>query len=644
MRSPSLNRLRAAEKAEVTMAVRSIDRSNILKSRARAAFCCVLLGYGALVGRLAYLQGMRGASMRSLAISRRTGRIPLPAKRGAIYDRAGLPCAMSVATENIGFDPSLFAKPLSDPKKNAEREQELHKSVALLAGVVKRPESEIAARVQRARAEYPIWMATKQHRNMDTILKSARFALIRENVDADTVARFNAQRYNLDGFWLQDDTRRTYLLGDSGLQVVGYVNDYGKPITGLELSCNRWLQRRPGYLVAERDGRGRQIPGTETRTETPLDGADVHLAIDTSVQRIVREELETAFAKYHPNGAEAVVIDPATGDVLAMVSLPTFDPNSGETRPIGKANIGVYQIDRCACNVYEPGSTLKTLAIASAIDRGLITPNTYFHCGGGVQVNHRTIHDSHNQAHGDLRPEDILRVSCNVCTAQIGMKMGLPTLYDSARQFGLGSVLETHLPMEQRGFMRTPLESKQYMAQAARVAFGQAITTTPLHLAMAYGAIANGGVLMKPRLVTKLTHGDTVLQLMPPKRVRQAVSAKTSEQMMQMLQSVVTTGTGKAAAVRGYLVAGKTGTASKYRPGAYVGSFIGVVPATSTAKFRAVILVALDEPRGAFYGAEVAAPVFQQIATRLMSLKGVAEDDPEWTQFKMAHGPSSGKD
>jgi cell division protein FtsI/penicillin-binding protein 2 len=626
------------------MAVRILDQSNLLKIRARVAFGCVLFGYTALVGRLVYLQGMQGAATRAIAVGRRTGRIPLPAKRGAIYDRTGAPCAMSVATENIGFDPSLFATPLSDAHKNADRELQLRKSVALLAQIVGRPEAEIAARVQRARVEYPLWVATKQHKGMDTVLKSARFGVIRENVDADTVARFSEQRFKLNGFWLQDETRRSYLLGDSGLQVVGYVNGFGKPITGLELTCNRWLDRHPGYLVAERDARGRQIPGTETGTVMPLDGADIHLALDTSIQKIVREELETAYAKYHPNGAEGVVIDPATGDVLAMVSLPTFDPNAGQRRPSLKENIGEYQFDRCACRVYEPGSTLKTLAIASALDRGIITTETYFHCGGGLTVNNKTIHDSHSQAHGDLRPEDILKVSCNVCTAQIGMKMGLPTLYDSARQFGLGSSLDTHLPMEQRGSMHTPKETRQYPAQAARVAFGQAITTTPLHLAMAYGAIANGGVLMKPRLVTKLTHGDKVVQTWPPQRIRQAISARTSEQMMHMLQSVVSNGTGKAASVRGYLVAGKTGTASKYHPGLYVGSFIGVVPATPSAKFRAVILVALDEPHGGFYGAEVAAPVFQQIATRLMSLKGVAEDDPTWTQFKGAHVAAHGKD
>jgi stage V sporulation protein D (sporulation-specific penicillin-binding protein) len=625
------------------VAARIADRPNVLKKRGWVAFGCVALGYAGLVGRLLYLQGMEGGATRAMAVARRTGKIPLPARRGAIFDRAGLPCAMSVATANIGFDPSLFARPLGDARKTEMREKQLHDSVALLAGVLGCPEADVAARVQRARTEYPVWMAMKQHRNMNTILQSPRFAVIRENVDADVVARFDAQRLKLNGFSLQDDTRRSYLLGDSGLQVVGYVNDYGKPITGLELTCNRWLDRHPGYLVTERDGRGRQIPGTETRTETPLDGADVHLALDTSVQKIVRQELQTAFAKYRPTGAEAIVVDPATGDVLAMVSLPTFDPNQGARRPAGAgANIGEYQFDRCACRVYEPGSTLKTIAIASAIDRGIITPDTYFHCGGGLRVNNRTIHDSHSEVHGDLRPEDILRYSCNVCTAQIGMKMGLPDLYAAARQFGLGAPLDTHLPMEQRGRMRLP-EPRQYAAQAARVAFGQAITTTPLHLAMAYAAIANGGVLMKPRLVTELKRGDRVLQEWEPQKVRQAVSARTSEQMMHMLQAVISNGTGRAAAVRGYTVAGKTGTASKYRAGAYVGSFIGVIPAAPTAKFRAVILVAIDEPHGAFYGAEVAAPVFQQIATRLMSLKGVAEDDPAWTQFKAAHSPVHGE-
>jgi len=186
--------------------------------------------------------------------------------------------------------------------------------------------------------------------------------------------------------------------------------------------------------------------------------------------------------------------------------------------------------------------------------------------------------------------------------------------------------------------MRLPLK-RLYTAQAARVAFGQSITTTPLHLAMAYAALANGGKLMKPRLVTELTRGDKVVKTWAPQTVRQAVSPQTSAQMMKMLEAVVTNGTGRPAAIRGYTVAGKTGTSSKYRAGAYVGSFIGVVPAAPTAKFRAVILVAIDEPQGAFFGAEVAAPVFQQIATRLMSLKGVAEDDPKWTQFNAAHTP-----
>lgn len=622
------------------MAVRSMDRTDILRNRARLVFGCVLLGYSGLVGRLVYLQGIRGSAIRTMAIGRRTGKIPLPARRGSIFDRTGAPCALSIATANIGFDPSLFATPPSDSRRAADQERHLKKSVGLLAGILRCPESEVAASVQRARDEYPLWIATKKHKGMVTILQSARFALIRRNVDADTVAQVTAKRVKLNGFWLEDNSRRTYMLGDSGLQVVGYVNDYNKPISGLELTCNHWLDRHPGYLVTERDARGRQIPGTETRTELPRDGADVHLAIDTSIQKIVRDELETAFAKYHPNGAEAVVVDPATGDILAMVSLPTFDPNGENQWPTGRnINMGDYQLDRNACRVYEPGSTFKTLAIASAIDRGLISANSYFHCGGGLRVNNRTIHDSHSEVHGDLRPEDILRVSCNVCTAQIGMKLGLPNLYESASQFGLGTKLNTFLPMEQRGRMPVP-ERKQYSAQAARVAFGQAITTTPLHLAMAYGAIANQGVLMKPRLVTKLTRGDKVIQKWEPTRVRQAVSARTSEQMMGMLTAVVTSGTGRPAAVRGYTVAGKTGTASKYRKGAYVGSFIGVVPTAPTAKFRAVILVALDEPRGAFFGAEVAAPVFQQIATRLMSLKGVAEDDPAWTQYKAAHSPA----
>ena len=231
------------------MAVRSMDRTDILRNRARLAFGFILLGYSGLIGRLVYLQGIRGSTTRALAIAKRTGKIPLPARRGAIFDRNGSPCALSIATANIGFDPSLFATPPADPRKAADREKQLQKSVSLLAGILHCPESELGATVQRARDEYPAWMATKQHKGMDTILKSGRFAVIRQNVNADTVAQFTAKRFKLNGFWLQDDTRRTYLLGDSGLQVVGYVNDYGKPISGLELTCNHWLDRHAGFLV-----------------------------------------------------------------------------------------------------------------------------------------------------------------------------------------------------------------------------------------------------------------------------------------------------------------------------------------------------------------------------------------------------------
>lgn len=629
------------------MASRSAERPSQIRNRAQMVFGCILLCYSAIAGRLFLIQGIQGAATRKEARDKRITRFVLGAVRGRILDRNGAPVALSRTTTDLAFDPGLVEKPGLSAPIRAEREQALAVSMDLLATTVGIDRKMLEEKVQLARAQYIEWIGRTDHRHMDTILQSANCAIIADGISADAAKEFYRKKHKLNGFSLKEGAHRENLLGDSAMQLVGNLDPQGNPTMGLERSCNSWLARHNGHMTAERDAGGRPIIGTEIETVSPVSGMDVHLTIDTTIQKLARQELQAAFDAYHPLDAEAVVVDPATGDVLAMVSLPTYDPRLADQLPKSvRDEIGRYQSERCAGMSFEPGSTLKSLAIAYAIDRNVISPDTPFVCNGQLTVSHRTIHDSHEVPHGVLTADGILRNSCNICTAQIGLKLGIKRLLDAERQFGIGAPLNLHLPLEVRSSLRLPDRVSQYDATAARVAFGQSIVTSPLHVAMAYAALANGGVLMKPRLITSLTRGDQVLQEWKPERVRQAVSQPTADLIMNMLENVVTTGTGKRAALPGHVVAGKTGTAQKFRGGAwrgdFIGSFVGITPSRANSKFRCVIYVSIDEPKGAHFGADVAAPVVQRIGAKLMDIKGVPADDPGWTQFRKATEPQPG--
>ncbi len=400
------------------------------------------------------------------------------------------------------------------------------------------------------------------------------------------------------------------------------------------------LDGHDGFAIAQVDDRRREIPDTLQRLVPAHDGLDVYTTIDSNAQHIVTQEVQRVYEKYHPQGISAVVVDPITGDVLSLVSLPTFDPNPGKRQGLNGESLA----DRCAARLYEPGSTLKALTIAAALDAGVISLESTFYCGGRIQVGRGVIHcvlhgASERYGHGTETPIDIMRHSCNVGAAQIGLRMGAKRLYAAERRFGLLDPLGTGLPAEQHGRLSfDPHEKIDSPGKVARVAFGHAITTTPLHVAMAYAAIANGGILMKPRLITAVKDANgKVRQSWEPKAVRRVLSPRTSAEVAAMLRAVVSNGTGKIAAIPGYQIAGKTGTAKKYRRGAYVGSFVGFLPASPHARPRAVILIAVDEPHGAYYGAEVAAPAFQAIARRLMAYWHVPEDDPQGLQARTAY-------
>jgi cell division protein FtsI/penicillin-binding protein 2 len=606
------------------MAVRNAVRHELPRQRVWVVFGLILFCYVGLVFRLLWLQGREGASIRAEAASRRRHKIELPSQRGSICAKDGSPLAVSLYSGRLSFDPGAMRTDDNDTRHAERNEKALSKAILALAPILKISPERLATTVSIARKNYQFNPRGRGFRDVQ----------IAKDLPLDVATNIRNSPTTFPGFTLQDGSRRYYTSGVNTAQVIGFVSKDGRPLGGLEKACSKWLIGETGLARAEQDGRHRTIPDTLQRERPARDGLDVHTTLDPTVQHIVTEEAGKIAAKFHPAGISIVVIDPQTGDVLSLVSLPNFDPG----QDVSTVSLD-SQWERCSTRLYEPGSTLKALTLAAALDNGTITENSYFNCDGHFSIGRKVIHCAHGEVHGSQNAEGILKHSCNIGAALVGLRMGAEKMQDTEARFGLLDKLEVGLPGEKRGYYSLDhTENINSQAKTARVAFGQSITTTPLHVAMAYAAIANGGTLKKPRLLTSLTDvSGAVVEKWDAQPGKRILKQQTCTEISRMLRGVVTEGTGKGTAVPGYMVAGKTGTAQKYKPGKYVGSFIGYLPASPQATPRAVILVAVDEPKGEHYfGADVAGPAFQAIASRLMQYWRVPEDDPDSTQAKTA--------
>ncbi len=565
----------------------------------------------------------------------------MPPRRGSILDRNDQPLAVSIYSGTICFDPVPIVTE-KDPKQITENQHKLESSIAMIADVLNIGQDYVRSIVSKAEAEA-----------LNHPIHPKRSYVVQKDVSLDAANRFRAGRADLSktiggliGFGLVDGSKRQYSSGAASMQVIGYVGNHNEPLSGMEYACQKWLVGQPGGLYAEVDRHNKILPETVEHRKQVQDGDDVHTTIDPFAQHLAMEEAQNIYDQYHPHGGVSIVIvNPNNGDLLALASTPTLDPDPAERKKLNiDPKTDMRLVERCASVLYEPGSTLKALTVASALEGHTITMDTKFTCTGELRVGNKYIHcpvygpwDAHG--HGSINCREILRHSCNVGAAQIGMKMGPVNLYAGDTRFGLFDPLRIDLPYTRKGLLSYSQSEHLYtMAKAARVAFGHSMVTTPLHVAMAYAAIANGGKLMRPRLVTQVTDAKgSVVNSTEPTAVRRVISASTAANMSDMLCDVVEKGTGKTAAIRGYRVAGKTGTAKKYKPGKYTASFIGYLPASPQAKPRVVILVVVDEPQaGPHYGAQVAAPAFHSIASQLMSYYKVPEDDPTDSQFKTA--------
>ncbi len=549
----------------------------------------VLLGLFALAAaRATYLQVVRGPELRARVERQRLRLVRLHPVRGPIYDRNGRELAQTLSGSSVFVDPdAVLGRP--DALRN-------------LCRVLGLDRAAVAARLEG---------------------RGRRFTWLKRGVspgEAEAV-----QALGLTGVGVVREPQRYYPKRSLAGQVLGFVGVDGRGLGGIEYRFDEVLRGQQLEVEAERDARGRLLlarPPDLSRSA----GRGLVLTLDEAIQHIAEEELDKAVRKSNARGGMAVVIEPSTGDVLALAQVPAFNPNTYRSSTPEQRKV------RAVVDVFEPGSTLKALFLGILLDRGLARPADRVFCENGTwQVYDRTIHD--HKPHGWLTVADVLKVSSNIGVAKLSERIPPRGLYEGLAGFGLGRVTGIELGGESRGLFPEPKAWSKLTP--ITVSYGQGVSATALQVAVAFAAIANDGMRMRPRLVRAVVDDrGREIRRFDPEPAGRAVAAATAQTLTRLLERVVEEdGTAPLAAVPGYRVAGKTGTAWKpdpvrggYRRDRVVASFVGSVP---SRRPRLTILVAVDEPRrGSRYGGMVAGPAFREMARRILGYLEVSPDLP----------------
>jgi len=532
-----------------------------------------------LIARLYCLQVIDYVDFVARAQRQQLRTVEVAPERGAIFDARMRPLAMSVAVD------SIYAVP-----------------------------SEIADRDLVAKVLGPA-LGLDPAELGDRLNASRSFCWVKRKV-SDTEA-VRVQQLGLKGVYFQKETKRFYPKGELAAHVLGYVGLDDEGLAGLEFGMNKAIRGQPGRLMVAADARHQSFLSTEWRGEP---GQNVVLTIDENIQYIAERALAEVIEKTHAAGGAVVVQSPSTGRILAMADYPTLDANAyARSAPEDRINRG-------AAWVYEPGSVFKLVTVSAALEEKLTTPTEMIDCQmGKIMIGRHTIHDWKH--FGVMSVADVIAHSSDVGAIKLGLRLGDDRFYRYIRDYGFGQKTGIELPGEERGLLEPP--NRWSGISIGSMSIGQEIGVTPLQIISAYSAIANGGVLIEPRVVGEVLHGNQ-RQPMPPAPSRRVVSEHTAELMKEMLAGVVDHGTGQTAKLSGYSAAGKSGTAQKiesghYSASRYVSSFIGFAPVGRPA---ITILVAIDSPVGEHHGGVVGSPVFRSIAEQTLGYLDVPQDNP----------------
>jgi cell division protein FtsI (penicillin-binding protein 3) len=558
------------------------------RRRLLALLILSVLAFLAISGRLVVLQVFDAGSLDQAAARQRLTVIDLPATRGRIFDRNLNDLALSVPARAVWADPRL----VGDKPRTAAR----------LAKALDVKKATLARR-----------LASKGR----FVYLARRIPKLRGDV---------VQRLNLPGIFVVADVARRYPSGTVAAQVLGFVDIEGHGQAGIEQQYDGLLRGHPGKIQLERDPQGRAIPQGRRSLEPAEPGTDLVLTIDQHLQYVTEQALYRAVRQHKAKAGSVVVMSPRSGEILAMANMPTFDPNRiAASKPEGRKN-------RAIADMFEPGSTNKTITAAAALQHGIVTPKTETIVPDNIPLcPEKTFRDSHSHAPELMTFADIVARSSNVGTIMAARDLGRDRLYKAEVDFGYGRRSGVDLPGESPGILR-PAQS-WYCTDLGTNAIGQGVAVTVLQMASVYATVANQGVLRAPTLLRGTVDARGRVAKADRRPGRRVLSVRTAKAMSKILEGVVKEGgTGTQAAMEEWRVAGKTGTARKpdtrrggYRPGAYVGSFIGFAPAEKPA---VVVAVVIDEPTRGYYGGSVAAPVFREVTGAALRRLGVVPTLP----------------
>lgn len=535
------------------------------------------------VGRLAWLQLIEGDELAAKFRFQSMREYELQSPRGGIYDRNGRELAISVETKSLFVDPKVV---MENSKNMAPQE-----AAELIAPLVDMKPEEI----------------------MKLIEGGGQFAWVKRHLETETLERITEVRKNtkIEGFAYYPEVKRYYPLNSAAAQVLGFVNQEDKGIVGIE---NMYDDILKGSVVMQKvtvDRLGRAIGESVHLPKFIRDGKAIYLTIDSQIQCIAEAAMDEAMQVNKTTKGAAIVVDPKTGEILAMVSRPTFDPN----------NLDKLENERLLISGithgYEPGSTFKAIVAAAAIEEKVVTPDEVLYDSGYIEVSGHRMKNWDGESHGYVTFTEIIKNSLNTGFAQVGLRLGAHRLISYAEKFGFNQATNIELPGEATGFLFSSADD-MINSDIATMSIGQSILVTPIQVLMAVSALANDGVLLQPRIVREIKNADGSVYESHKENivVRQAVSTETANTMKYLLEKVISEGGGSKAQIPGYRVAGKTGTAQKvengvYKDGEYIASFVGFAP---VEKPRIAVIVVIDNPSGSsYYGGQVAAPVAQKI-------------------------------
>ena len=575
----------------------------------------------AIIFRLFWIQFVDASTLKERAYKQITANRVLSPKRGTIYDSTGKALAVSAEVDTISVNPSLLVVKNDQEKTNALKE---HIAKAL-SEIFELDYNEVLVKVTSTNS-------------VETIEKK---------VDTEKVAKLKKWMTDnkvTSGINIDEDTKRSYPYNNLASNLIGFCGNDNNGLAGLEYYWDSTLTGTPGKVTTAIDAAQDAIPDEEEQYIAPENGSNITLSIDVNIQTIVEKYLKQAVDENNcKNGGSMILMDPSTGDILAMATYPDynlntpFEPNESmlatwDSLSSEEKSNSLYKMysNKVVNETYEPGSVFKIIVASTALEENIVdtdTPGT-FYCPGYEMVSGTKIRCAKSAGHGSQSLRNALENSCNPALIQLGQKIGVSTLYKYFRAFGLFE--KTGIQTAGESSSQFHVESNVRSTELATMSFGQRFTITPLQMITAASAIANNGVLVKPRIVTKIENPDTgVVTNVEVENVRQVISSETASKVRSMMQSVVVDGGGQSGAVKGYSIGGKTGTSepdANHPENGFVASFLAIAPVENTKVVALLSLYGLSSSQN-HYGGQIAAPVVSQVLSEVLPYLGIPSDD-----------------